>query len=420
MRFQNLLSIALISGSTMAMPINLHFFKRLSGLEHISDINPLDSISTAPLPTTTTSVEQYLKARQDIVYETVYVSPDQPAPTPDNQDNEVVTVTVGVNQPAATSDSVATFTSNTISASSTTSNSDSSSVSTSASVAVTVSKANDNTPSSNSNGFPKPEAVTYSPYNDDSSCKTSDQVYSDLSKIASLGIRKIRVYGTDCNSISTIEPNAVKLGLKINQGFWIGASGVDSIDSGVQDLINWVHNENGGDWGLFTTLTIGNEAIYGGFVDGSTLLAKIKSVKSTLRSAGWSGSVTTAEPPQSYIDFPNLCTDTDGIDYVGLNVHPYFDANTAPADAGNFVLSQIEIAQRTCNNRNVQITETGYPSAGNTNGKAVPTKDNQATAIKSILSATNNNCVLFTLYDDKWKTPGPYNVEQYFGFIDLY
>ncbi|KAF5099111.1 hypothetical protein D0Z00_001775 [Geotrichum galactomycetum] len=407
MRFQNLLSVALISGSTMAMPINLHLFKRLTDLGHNLDINPLDSIPEAPLPTTptTTSVKQNLKARQVIVYETVYVSPNEPAQTAASEDIEVVTVTVGVNQPAATSDSAAAV----------------ASVATSAAIATTASKQSDNTAaSSSSNGFPKPKTVTYSPYNDDSSCKTSDQVYSDLSKIASLGIGNIRVYGTDCNSIYTVEPNAVKLGLKVDQGFWIGSAGVDAIDSGVQDLINWVKNNNGGDWSLFTTLTIGNEAIYGGYVDGKTLLAKIKSVKSTLRSAGWSGSVTTAEPPQSYINFPDLCTDTDGIDYVGLNAHPYFDANTAPADAGNFVLSQIKLAQSACNNRAVQITETGYPSAGNTNGKAVPTKDNQATAIKSILSAMNNNCVLFTLYNDMWKTPGPYNVEQNFGFIDLY
>lgn len=412
----------------MALPINLHLFKRIPGFEHDSDIKNLDSISATPLPTTT-SVVQNLKARQDIVYETVYVTQEQPTPAPDNEDSDVVTVTVGINQPAATSEPAAVTTSDSTASDSTSSDStasdssttsDSSSSSTSDSVAATPSQSSDNTASSNTNGFPIPDTVSYSPYNDDSSCKTSDEVYNDLSKIASFGISSIRVYGTDCNSISTIEPNAAKLGLKINQGFWIGPSGVDSIDSGVQDLINWVKNENGGDWGLFTTLTIGNEAIYGGFVDGSTLLSKIKSVKNTLRSAGWSGSVTTAEPPQSYIDFPDLCTDTDGIDYVGLNAHPYFDANSAPADAGNFLLSQIEIAQSTCNNRNVQITETGYPSAGNTNGKAVPTKDNQATAIKSILSAMKNNCVLFTLYDDKWKTPGPYNVEQNFGFIDLY
>lgn len=273
---------------------------------------------------------------------------------------------------------------------------------------------------SSSGGFSTPETITYSPYNNDSSCKDKDTISSDLSMIKDHGIKTVRIYGTDCSSITIIEPIAKNLGMTIDQGFWIGPQGVDSIDSGVQDLINWVKNSNGGDWSLFSTITVGNEAIYGGYCDGATLLSKIKSVKSTLRDAGYQGTVTTAEPPQSYINYSQLCTDTDGIDYVGVNAHPYFDANTAPADAGDFILSQISTVQKACSNRDVQITETGYPSEGNTNGLAVPTKENQAIAIKSIMSALNNKGVMFTVFDDMWKSPGPYNVEQHFGIIGLF
>lgn len=265
-----------------------------------------------------------------------------------------------------------------------------------------------------------PNTITYSPYNDDSSCKNSDQVYSDLSKLANLGISAVRIYGTDCNSLSTVQPACVKLGLKIDQGFWIGSTGVDAIDSGVQDVISWVANSNNGDWSIFTTITVGNEAIYGGYTDGATLLAKIKSVKSTLQQAGWTGTVTTAEPPASYINYPDLCTDTAGIDYVGVNAHPYFDASSTPEQAGDFVLSQISAAQGACNGRTTKITETGYPMAGNTNGLQVPTPANQAIAIAKIMEATNNEAVMFTVYNDKWKAPGSYNVEQNFGILYLF
>lgn len=264
-----------------------------------------------------------------------------------------------------------------------------------------------------------PQTITYSPYNDDKSCKDSDAVYSDLSKIAALGIKAVRIYGTDCNSISTVEPACVKLNLKIDQGFWIGPQGADSIDDGVQELISWVQQSNNNDWSLFTTFTIGNEAVYAGYVDGSTLLSKIKSVKSTLQSAGWSGTVTTAEPPGSYYSYPELCTDTDGIDYVGLNAHPYFDATSSADSAGSFVLSQIEAVKGVCNNRDVSITETGYPSAGNTNGNQVPSEANQATAIGLIMEAVPD-AVMFTVYDDKWKDAGSYNVEQHFGILHLF
>lgn len=265
-----------------------------------------------------------------------------------------------------------------------------------------------------------PETITYSPYNDDSSCKDASTVLADLTEVAGKGIGSVRIYGTDCNSIETVETACKQLGLQIDQGFWIGSSGVDSIDDGVQSLIEWVQNENGNDWSIFKTITVGNEAVHSGYTDAATLLAKIKSVKATLQAAGWTGTVTTAEPPATYIDNPDLCTDTAGIDYIGVNAHPYFDPNTSPETAGDFVLSQISTVQAACNNRDVSIRETGYPSSGDTNGNNVPSEANQRIAVKNILSALDYKGVLFTCFNDLWKSPGPYNVEQAFGALYLF
>ncbi|KAF5099355.1 hypothetical protein DV451_003011 [Geotrichum candidum] len=277
------------------------------------------------------------------------------------------------------------------------------------------------TSSANSNGLRVPETITYSPYHDDSTCKDADAVRADLSTIAAKGIKTVRIYNTDCNTITTVEPTARDLGLKIDQGFWIGPLGADSIDSGVQELIDWVSNENGNDWSLFSIITVGNEAVYGNHIDAPTLLSKIKEVKKKLRAAGWNGSVTTAETPSTYSGYPELCTDSDGIDVIGVNAHPYFNAAGSASDSGDFINAQIETVKGICgSNVNVRITETGYPSSGDTNGNQVPTKENQAIAIEQIIDATNNKAVMFTMYDDYWKAPGPYNVEQHFGIFHLF
>ena len=277
------------------------------------------------------------------------------------------------------------------------------------------------TSSANSNGLRVPETITYSPYHDDSTCKDADAVRADLSTIAAKGIKTVRIYNTDCNTITTVEPTARDLGLKIDQGFWIGPLGADSIDSGVQELIDWVSNENGNDWSLFSIITVGNEAVYGNHIDAPTLLSKIKEVKKKLRAAGWNGSVTTAETPSTYSGYPELCTDSDGIDVIGVNAHPYFNAAGSASDSGDFINAQIETVKGICgSNVNVRITETGYPSSGDTNGNQVPTKENQAIAIEQIINATNNKAVMFTMYDDYWKAPGPYNVEQHFGIFHLF
>lgn len=434
MHLNTFISLALAAGSALSAPVprpGIPIKRDNNAPLQRRDQPSKTSQTTLPIPeiTTQAAVPDDLKARDNVVYETVVVDGSSGG---SNGDSNVVWVTevayvtvvvTGDGQAAATTavpENVVTTTA-AAAAEETTAHEQQAETTTEAQQAQTSTSASSSTSTSSGGSISAvPECLTYSPYNEDSSCKDSDTVYSDLSVIANAGIKSVRIYGTDCNSISTVEPNALKLGLQIDQGFWIGSDGVDSIDSGVQDLINWVQNSNNGDWGLFTTITVGNEAIYGGYVDGATLLGKIKSVKTTLRNAGWTGTVTTAEPPQSYIDYTDLCTDTDGIDYVGVNAHPYFDPSSSPETAGDFVLTQISTVKNACNNRDVSITETGYPSAGNTNGLNVPSKANQAIAIAKIMSALDNKGVMFTMLDDKWKAPGPYNVEQHFGIMDLF
>lgn len=297
--------------------------------------------------------------------------------------------------------------------------------SSSTSASVSVESSSSSTASSSSSTSTSgisgvPEAITYSPYNDDSSCKDADSVYSDLSSIASKGISTVRIYGTDCDSIPNVASAAIKLGLTINQGFYISSSGADSVDDGVQTLISWVQDSNSNDWSVFTTFTVGNEAVYNGYTTGATLLAKVKSVKALLVAAGWTGTITTAETSSTYIAYPDLCTDTDGVDYVSLNAHPYFDTSASADTAGDFILDQISTIKSTCNSRTVYISETGYPSAGDTNGNNVPTPANQKIAIAKLMSALDGKGTFFTCYDDKWKSAGSFNVEQHFGILDLF
>ncbi len=257
--------------------------------------------------------------------------------------------------------------------------------------------------------------MAYSPYNDDSSCKSADQVSSDLQQIHSKGVNKIRVYGTDCNSLQTIQPAAAKLGMKINQGFWISSAGVNSIDQSVSDVISYGQS-NG--WDVFDFITIGNEAIISGYCSVDDLIGKISSVKSQLKSAGYNGQVTTSEPPVSFETYPSLCTNSE-IDFVGINPHSYFDTNSQASTAGSFVQGQIALVKKACGTDNVKVTETGYPSQGKQNGGNIPSKENQKIAVSSILQELNGDCTILSTFNDYWKSPGPYGIEQSFGVLDI-
>lgn len=260
-----------------------------------------------------------------------------------------------------------------------------------------------------------PTAITYTPYNDDSSCKSSDQVSSDLQEIHSKGISKIRVYGTDCNSLDTILSAASSLGIKVNQGLWIDDQGVDSINDAVESLIQYGQS-NG--WDVFDYITVGNEAINSGYCSVSDLISKIKSVKSQLQNAGYSGSVITSEPPVSFENNPELCTES-GIDFVGVNPHSYFDSGISADQAGQFVKGQVQLAQNACPNMKIVVTETGYPSDGDQNGDNIPSPSNQIIAVNSILQEMDNDVTILSFFNDKWKNPGPYGIEQWFGVEDI-
>ncbi|KAG0656488.1 hypothetical protein C6P45_002658 [Maudiozyma exigua] len=260
-----------------------------------------------------------------------------------------------------------------------------------------------------------PVTLVYSPYNNDGSCKSATDVYSDLSIIKSRGVNKIRVYGTDCNSFQTVLPVCAQFGMKVNQGLWISSAGVDSIDDATSQLINYGQT-NG--WDVFDFITVGNEAIISGYCSVSDLIGKISSVKSQLQAAGYSGQITTSEPPVSYENHPELCTQS-AIDFVGINPHSYFDTYSTAATSGSFVQGQIQLIQKSCNTDNVVVTETGYPSAGIQNGGNIPSKANQLIAVQSILDVVGTDVTILTYTDDYWKNPGPYGIEQSFGIIDI-
>ncbi|KAK6457095.1 family 17 glucosidase SCW11 precursor [Scheffersomyces xylosifermentans] len=280
----------------------------------------------------------------------------------------------------------------------------------------TSSTAGSSETSSSSANIPPPQAIVYSPYQNNGNCKTADTISSDLELISSKGIKRIRTYGTDCLSLSTVLSKAQSLGIKVNQGLWFSNAGASSIDGAVSDLIAY-GKSNG--WGVFDFITIGNEAINDKFLTVSDLISKISSVKSLLRQAGYNGQVTTSEPPVSFLNNPQLCTASD-IDFVGINPHSFFNAAIPASQAGAFVLNQKEMVEGICGSKSVFITETGYPSAGQANGLNVPSPENQVVALQTIIEQTGGDCTILTTFDDFWKPPGPFGIEPYFGAITLF
>jgi glucan 1,3-beta-glucosidase len=76
-------------------------------------------------------------------------------------------------------------------------------------------------------------------------------------------------------------------------------------------------------------------------------------------------------------------------------------------------ISQIKKARN--DGKNIFIAESGWPSQGKNNNKAIPSLENQKKAIDAIKEKVGNNCILFTAFNDFWKKDGPFSAEKYYG-----
>lgn len=249
--------------------------------------------------------------------------------------------------------------------------------------------------------------IVYSPYRDNGGCKTQDEVNSDFSMINDYSL--VRIYGTDCDQVKTVKNVAKDKKFKIFAGIF----DIDNCEAEAQKIIDAVE----GDWSCIDTVSVGNELVNNGQKSAEQVVAALNKVRGQLKGAGYNGNVVIVDTFVAMIANPSLC---EASDYAAANCHAYFDGARTAEQAGDFVLEQSKRVQEACGGKRVVITETGWPWQGATNGAAVASKENQKIVIDSLRSKFTKDIILFTAFDDKWKSDfaGSHGAEQFWGFID--
>lgn len=253
--------------------------------------------------------------------------------------------------------------------------------------------------------------MTYSPYTDGGQCKGAGEVMADIKVIASKGFKVVRVYSSDCDGLQNIGNACKATGLRMIIGIFISNTGISGAQKQVTDIVRW------GQWGMVDLVVVGNEAIFQGHTDATSLASFIGSCKSTFQRAGYNGPITTTETLNIWqANASKLC---GVIDVLGANIHPFFNPDVQPADAGRFVKGQMDILYNLCKKKVVNL-ETGWPNGGGNNGKALSGSSAQRTAIQSIVKYVGTDSVFFSFRNDLWKEPGPLGVEQNWGCINVF
>jgi len=261
---------------------------------------------------------------------------------------------------------------------------------------------------SNSGSVDFTRGITYSPYNNDGSCKSQSQVASDLAPLSSYNV--IRIYNTDCSQAQN-----VYAGLAAGQRIMMGIYNLDELTSSVQTIIATFQNN----WDVLHSVTVGNEAVLNGVATVDQVVAAIGQVRSALSAAGYNGPIATVDAQNIIESNPQLC---EASDFAGANTQAYFSGQSS-STAGSFTSSQLSMLAAACPGKPIIITESGWPTAGPANGDAVPSVQDQQIALQGITEAAPTNLILFTAYNDYWKVSGSQDatvdsVEPYFGIVN--
>jgi exo-beta-1,3-glucanase (GH17 family) len=244
-------------------------------------------------------------------------------------------------------------------------------------------------------------AFCYTPFADNGDCKTAEAVASDIADIKSKGFTTVRLYATDCDGPQNVGAAAAKHGMKT--------------DAQVATLTEWGSDK----WDLVEMVVAGNEAMFYGYTTAEGLAGFVNDVRSKFRAAGYQGPVGTSEVPGTFTTYADvLCP---AVDYAAANIHPFFNAEVAAKDAGDFVATQLDNIAKACGyKKEAYNLESGWPSLGSTNGLAIPSVEDQKTAIASIMEKAGNKTAMFSWANDPWKAPGDHGVEQHWGCGSLF
>ena len=247
--------------------------------------------------------------------------------------------------------------------------------------------------------------VTYTPYNADNSCKDEGQVAKDLAGVQSYQV--IRLYGTDCNQVANVI-QATKGSVSIFAGIY----NINNVKSEVQTIASAVK----GNWKIINTVSVGNELVNNGGASVDQVTAAIGTARSALKAEGYDGPVVTVDTMIAMKANPQLCHASD---FCAINCHAFFDGNVLPSGAGPFVADWAKQVSKAAGGKMTVVTESGWPTQGNQNNKAIPSQQNHQEAISSLKGSFSENLLLYGLYNDLWKKDSgdTHGAEKYWGIL---
>lgn len=225
-------------------------------------------------------------------------------------------------------------------------------------------------------------------------------------------IKFLKPYVNWIRSFSCIEGNelvpqmARAYGMNTLVGAWLG-SDEEKNEREINGLIELAKN------GYVDIAAVGNEVLYRGDLNEEQLIAYLRRVKEAVPNV----PVGYVDAYYEFVQRPALVENSD---VILCNCYPYWEG-TAFEYSLDHMKSMYNSVKQISLNKKVIISETGWPSKGESLGMAIPSKINAMKYfINTHLWALDNNIetFYFSSFDEGWKTDSEGDVGAYWGIWD--
>lgn len=108
------------------------------------------------------------------------------------------------------------------------------------------------------------------------------------------------------------------------------------------------------------------------------------------------------------------------VDFIGMHCHPYWDG-VAASNAAAHVANCYALVTNLYPGKPVIVAETGFPSAGDPRGNAIPSSANQEhflTTFDGLARSNGMDYLLFEAFDEPWKSGESGGVGTNWGIMD--
>jgi exo-beta-1,3-glucanase (GH17 family)/cellulose synthase/poly-beta-1,6-N-acetylglucosamine synthase-like glycosyltransferase len=234
-----------------------------------------------------------------------------------------------------------------------------------------------------------------------------EEIDADLRLLADAGVRAVRTYSA-LDSLALIPELAARHKLLVSVGAWLDRAR-ETNHAEIAAAIELARRHSN-----VIRVFIGNETLLRGDLTVAELSVELDRVRAAVEQP-----VSTAEPWHVWIDHPELA---NHVDFIGVHLLPYWEG--IPVEqAIEFLVSRVEILERTFPDKPIVIAEAGWPSQGRTRGGADASSSNQALFLRRFLEEAQRRGYVYYLmeaFDQPWKARYEGAVGAYWGIYDVH